>query len=794
MAPNDPEALLDEARWLQRMARGLVGDEHTAADLAQEAWLAAQTQPAAIRGERRAWLVGTLQRLVARTFRSRGRRNRREDLAARRGQAPSAAELTARAEVHQQLLQHLQALAEPYRVVLMLRYYDELPPRAIARQLDLPVRTVQTRLARGLQQLRERLDSEHPRGRAGWVALLCLPRPQALWPAPTTVTATIAALTVAAATTFLLWPRALDDRLTSAPTAAPSAATTSEPAPIESTRIATSTAPPTPAATGLTGTVVDWHGYPIANAQITVAEHLGLRWPDASGEPELIAGTRRTLPAPTDRAGTFAWEPSTAAVELRAEASSWLTVLVPIHHPDAPQLPPIVMAPATPLQGQVVDEQGHGIAAAALQVALVADFDALQQRGTEGQHALQWTARTDAAGRFTFAAVPDIDAVQLTIQCAGYEPLRQALRDCTRPLVLQRWREVVTGRLLDGAGQPLAAATVASHHCVVTTDADGNYTVQARSADALFAVARGLQPTRLPPTLPGQPQVLAAPARQFEGVLRWADGSPIGNGIVSLVDATVLGAANAPCVLEAIAADDHRVLHLTNADALGVFRLTGLADRPYRLRVVDPTSAAFFETGPLLPGRVEVTAPAAMTRAEHTVQLRATDGQPLVGASVVVQSAGYLLRRPGLPEHDVIFTAGSSGTTDADGRVTLHQVPRHGAHLRIRHPATGHSNLALADQPESLHVLVPTGEVIVRLAAARGDEWLELLDARGSAVPLHCLTGISMRTELRWPLLRGNSPVLQVPGNAVQARIGSPRGHVDLPLQVRAGERVAIDG
>jgi RNA polymerase sigma-70 factor (ECF subfamily) len=51
----------------------------------------------------------------------------------------------------------LEALAEDYRLLLQLRFYDEMPLKRIADFLDLPLTTVKWRLLRAKQLLRERL-------------------------------------------------------------------------------------------------------------------------------------------------------------------------------------------------------------------------------------------------------------------------------------------------------------------------------------------------------------------------------------------------------------------------------------------------------------------------------------------------------------------------------------------------------------------------------------------------------------------------------------------------------------
>jgi hypothetical protein len=64
------------------------------------------------------------------------------------------------------------ALDEPYRTMILLRFYDGIPPREIARRLEIPVDTVKSRLRRGLGQLRAALDRAHGGDRGVWSALL----------------------------------------------------------------------------------------------------------------------------------------------------------------------------------------------------------------------------------------------------------------------------------------------------------------------------------------------------------------------------------------------------------------------------------------------------------------------------------------------------------------------------------------------------------------------------------------------------------------------------------------------
>ncbi len=57
------------------------------------------------------------------------------------------------------VLNAVLGLAEPYRETLLLRFYEGLPPREIARRMDARIDTVSSRLRRGLAEVRARLQS-----------------------------------------------------------------------------------------------------------------------------------------------------------------------------------------------------------------------------------------------------------------------------------------------------------------------------------------------------------------------------------------------------------------------------------------------------------------------------------------------------------------------------------------------------------------------------------------------------------------------------------------------------------
>ena len=65
-------------------------------------------------------------------------------------------------------------MREPYRSVLLLRFYEGLAPSEIARRRDVPAATVRSQLHRGLETLRGALDERYGDDRRRW-ALAAVP-------------------------------------------------------------------------------------------------------------------------------------------------------------------------------------------------------------------------------------------------------------------------------------------------------------------------------------------------------------------------------------------------------------------------------------------------------------------------------------------------------------------------------------------------------------------------------------------------------------------------------------------
>ncbi|MCB9903521.1 MAG: sigma-70 family RNA polymerase sigma factor [Planctomycetes bacterium] len=155
------EDLLAHSDWVRRLVGGLVFDPARADDAVQETWAAVLERPPRADVDPRAWLAAVARNAVRKLGRGESRRRRRERVAARLEALPDTVDVIAKARLVRRMTDAVLALDEPYRTTLLLRYFEELPPREIATRLGRPVNTVRTHLERGLAKLRGELDAEY---------------------------------------------------------------------------------------------------------------------------------------------------------------------------------------------------------------------------------------------------------------------------------------------------------------------------------------------------------------------------------------------------------------------------------------------------------------------------------------------------------------------------------------------------------------------------------------------------------------------------------------------------------
>lgn len=154
---TEPELLLAHRDFVRAVAAEIVRDVASLDDVEQQTLLAAWRHGDARSPSWKGFLA-TLARNFARQFhRGEKRRRRREELAAPRERTPSVADVVAREEQRRAVVVAVLALDEPERGAVLLRFYEGVPPREIARRLSIPVETARTRVKRGVERVRARL-------------------------------------------------------------------------------------------------------------------------------------------------------------------------------------------------------------------------------------------------------------------------------------------------------------------------------------------------------------------------------------------------------------------------------------------------------------------------------------------------------------------------------------------------------------------------------------------------------------------------------------------------------------
>lgn len=166
------DRLLAQREWVRRVARAMVHDENDADDLEQALWLEVLQHPP--RGVRslRGWIATALRRDRYDSRRAAESRAHRESVVAPAETLPSAEELVAKADALKRVVVAVMDLTEPYRSTILYRFFEDLPPSAIAERQGVPVETVRTRLKRALAQLRSRFDAESEGDRERWCLAL----------------------------------------------------------------------------------------------------------------------------------------------------------------------------------------------------------------------------------------------------------------------------------------------------------------------------------------------------------------------------------------------------------------------------------------------------------------------------------------------------------------------------------------------------------------------------------------------------------------------------------------------
>jgi RNA polymerase sigma factor (sigma-70 family) len=171
-------ALVDRhGPMVRRVCRQVLGDPHDAEDAAQATFLVLARKARSIRraDSVASWLHGVAGRVSARARADAARRRERERLVAERGawRVEDGEPPRTWPELHEEL----GRLPEKFRLPIVLCHLEGLSHAQAAERLRCPVRTIQSRLARGRARLRSRLSRRGVGPAAALLAAALAPDP-----------------------------------------------------------------------------------------------------------------------------------------------------------------------------------------------------------------------------------------------------------------------------------------------------------------------------------------------------------------------------------------------------------------------------------------------------------------------------------------------------------------------------------------------------------------------------------------------------------------------------------------
>lgn len=821
------DALARESDWLRALARRLVRDPNEADDLRQATLLEALERPPRDGTRLRGWLGAVLRNRLRQERRSGSRREFRERRAALGAEAPDPSDVVARAATFRELANRVVELDEPFRTAVLLRFYDDLPPRRIAERMGVPVATVRSRIRRGLERLRSELDDSHG-GRAAWALALL---PKGIEPVPAGLAATLMhaktkiALVVAALTVGVV---SLDTTLRSDRPAPPSveaarpetvarATTPAEPDP-ETALGRRATEPPAPVDESAAVPAPDEVELVVARGRVLGLDgrgRSGLRVVLRSGDAERA----RTI---SDASGRFEVEVTAEAGLFELDEDGWKAISAGAFEPHegAPE-PVIVVAPAARFAGRVVDDVGRPIEGASVLLKAPADLGYRIDVVLDGSQATAVRTQTDAAGRFeldgwiarhswieadrrgylrTEIPAPDLERSDLELVLAPRAPVRE-----------------LAGRVVDPSGEPVPDAWVSVGVRTTRADEAGRFHFTWNPPmDRVVAVAPGFRPGSFeldsgavpedaePPfariVLPGPTLALTGRVVDEDGSARpgvrvWIrdpsyfgeigedSGVVEGLGAGARTDAEIeaefaeeLDRGEVDAYLEAVASTPSTFWHWVATDADGRFELGGLDERAYTLRAMDLRTLAVVDSEPLAAGRADLELVLPRCGGRELLAGRAVDanGLPVAGARVVVLRHAFLIDRGNLGQRAMSVPC-PEVTTDADGRFELRCVPDTGVLCNVSKSGYRTVRTRARDLPAGPWVVElqprdpPTvyTHVRVELADPECATRFELLGPDERRLPMTLRRGGEVLWRPRANFLSGVSEVLNAPaGNA----------------------------
>lgn len=151
------------------LARTLLRDRETAADVTQEVLIRLWRHLPELEGNLGAWLARVTRNCCYDELRRRrsqtsalGTESPAEVLEDHAAASPSPERLAGSAQLGRRLRAAVAALGEPYRSVILMREVQEMKYQEIAETLDIPLNTVKIQIHRARRLLRDRIEEVNP--------------------------------------------------------------------------------------------------------------------------------------------------------------------------------------------------------------------------------------------------------------------------------------------------------------------------------------------------------------------------------------------------------------------------------------------------------------------------------------------------------------------------------------------------------------------------------------------------------------------------------------------------------
>lgn len=418
----------------------------------------------------------------------------------------------------------------------------------------------------------------------------------------------------------------------------------------------------------------------------------------------------------TDAAGEFSFEVTEGVGYLSVTGNEWVNCYAGFMRPEWDgDGSVVVVARPMHLFGEVQTQTWDPVAQARIRLELPVGFDTGFGVSLENSQLIRGQAFSDDDGGFDLGRVARIPGAHILVEREGFEAFEIPQPDEARYelrvtlIALGEILNGVSGRVVGQDGLGIAGARVAYGLATIQTDRAGRFVFrpedvlaedgqwwQGKAYHEIVAAAEGYLPVRSRANLseaskrPAWPEevllVMDAPALSIRGRVLDTSGQPLEGLSVYVADTELIGRVKgAPRVLESVLlGQDGQFRSIVKSDANGRFELHGLSDRKYKVTATDEMTLINHSKTRVAAGtqNLEIVFDAQEVWKEVSGVVQSDSGVPLDGISL---TPGLMLQEAQFRGVGVTRTSVSGLTvkTNARGEFTLLNIPRQAVSLRI---------------------------------------------------------------------------------------------------------------